>query len=446
LSSADRRVVRARIHGRVQGVWFRAWTQRTASALGLDGYEPIDDLGDSQHPVWSEVHEALAEHFKATGYDIKDLFRLIATSDAYRRIFPSVQFTKKSETELETSAGGGRLATSIGGTLTGRGGDIIIIDDPLKAEEAQSEDARRNVINWYKRTLLSRLNDKRRGVIILVMQRLHEEDLSGYLLEQGGWHHLDLPAIAIETQDIRIGPNATDVHCRKEGDVLHPGREPFDALMAIKNAIGSQLFSAQYQQRPVPAEGNLIKREWLKFYDSMPEGWPEVQIIQSWDIAGTVKETGNYSVCTTWAVHKKTYYLIDVWRGRLEYPDLRRKVISMQEEFGAKTVLIEMAGLGLNLVHDLLNDSPIGFPNPIGIEPKGDKRDRMAAASAQIEAGHMLLPKEAPWLGDFMHELLAFPGGRYDDQVDSVSQFINWNGKRSKPRVSLFGPKVFYAK
>ena len=353
-------------------------------------------------------------------------FRLVVESDWYRRLFPRMRLVKDTGTECVTRASGGRIATSIGSTLTGRGADVIIIDDPLKAEEAHSGTARKHVIDWYTTSLVTRLNDKRRGVIIVVMHRLHEDDLVGHLLRQAGWRHLDLPAIAIEDQVIRVGPGPHDLHRRKEGDLLHPEREARETLERIKVDLGSLAFSAQYQQRPLPIEGNLIKREWFKRYHAPPQPAADLRVVQSWDVATTTRQTSDYSVCTTWAMLEKTYYLLDVWRDRLEYPDLKRKVISLQELHGAGTVLIENVGLGLSLVQDLCADSPAGFPNPIGILPEGNKLTRMEAQTARIEAGQVVLPEDAPWLDVFLSELLAFPHGRHDDQVDSVSQFLAW--------------------
>lgn len=165
---------------------------------------------------------------------------------------------RDSGSEFVTTAGGSRYATSVGGTLTGRGADLIIVDDALKAEEAMSELARKRVIDWYSGSLVSRLNDKTRGSIIVIAQRLHEDDLPGHLLRIGGWEHLDLPAIAVEDAVIPIGRGK--VINRKVGDILHPERENKEALDRIKAEIGSLMFSAQYQQRPVPPEGNWSKR------------------------------------------------------------------------------------------------------------------------------------------------------------------------------------------
>ena len=135
-----------------------------------------------------------------------------------------MRLAKDTETECVTTKGGGRFAVPVGGSFTGRGADVIIIDDPMKADDAQSEKARRAVNEWYGTTLLSRLDDKGSGAIILVMQRLHEDDLAGKLLRDGGWCHLNLPAIAQEDEEIAIGRGV--VHPRRKGEALHPEREP----------------------------------------------------------------------------------------------------------------------------------------------------------------------------------------------------------------------------
>ena len=149
-------------------------------------------------------------------------------------------------------------------------------------------------------------------------------------------------------------------------------------------------------------------------------------MVQSWDIAAMTGQANDYSVCTTWLKTKKDYYLIDVFRARLQYPDLRRMVASLATRYAADTVLIEDAGPGMVLLQDLQRDIPIGMNRPIGVKPEGSKADRMAAQSAKIEAGHVYLPREAQWLDNFLLEVLGFPQARHDDQVDSVSQFLKW--------------------
>jgi len=362
-------------------------------------------------------------------------FRMVVESPWYRRAFPRMKLRRETMAECITTLGGGRVAVSVGGSITGRGADFILIDDPLKAEDAASESARRNVIEWYEGTLSTRLNDKERGVIVLVMQRLHQDDLAGHLLERSGWAQLSLPAIALEDQAVPIGPGM--VHHRKCDEVLHPERESRETLDRIRDEIGSLRFSAQYQQAPVPLEGNLVRREWLRRYETAPDPGPGVRIVQSWDIATTTGAHNDYSVCTTWAMMRKQWYLLDVWRDRVAYADLKRRIVRHALHHGAGTVLIEKAGPGEHLVQELAADRTPGFPRPIGIRPKGDKVERLEAQTPRLEDGRVLVPTEAPWLAAFLEELLAFPLGRHDDQVDSVSQFLRWAWDRERGRGSL---------
>ena len=310
----------------------------------------------------------------------------------------------------------------------------------MNANEAHSEAARKRVIDWYGGALVSRLNDKRTGSIIAVMQRLHEDDLAGHLLRQGGWSQLNMPAIAFEEETIELGQGRT--HVRQSGDILHPGRESREALEAIKAEVGSLLFSAQYQQQPVPVEGNLIRRSWFLTYDALPSATYGTRIVQSWDVAMMTSGRNDYSACSTWLVHQNDAYLVHVYRARLEYPELRRKVIALATEHRASMVLIEDAGPGMNFLQDLRATMPNGMTRPIGVKPEGSKVDRMAAQSAKIEAGHVHLPKSAPWLGEFLTELLSFPNGRHDDQIDSVSQFLRWLQTAAYNQISFVAPIV----
>jgi predicted phage terminase large subunit-like protein len=369
-------------------------------------------------------------------------FRSVVTSAWYKAIFPRMRLAKDTEMECVTTRGGGRTAISVGGSLTGRGADVIIIDDPMKADDAHSETTRRSVNEWYSRTLVSRLDDKEHGAIILVMQRLHEDDLAGMLLQEGFWRHLDLPAIAEEDQQIPIGIGG--VYKRKKGEALHAIRESLEVLANLKKEMGSLTFSAQYQQRPIPLDGNLIRRSWIKWYESLPVE-RGANMVQSWDVASTTGKTSDYSVCTTWLKLRRTYYLADLWRGRLEFPDLRRKVIELAHMHKPTHLLIEEVGLGIPLVQDLRVTDERGVPVPISIKPDADKIVRMEAQAARFEAGQVCLPKEAPWLDTLLHELMAFPNSRHDDQIDSISQFLNWAEARElyEPIVALVGPKFW---
>src|SRR5262245_16152567 len=169
--------------------------------------------------------------------------RALMRSSLYGRLFPKTQISSAKDTALEfaTTLGGGRLSTSVGGTLTVRGGNIIIIDDGMKPQDAYSEAARESIKQWYANTLLSRLDDKTKDAIVVVMQRLHVDDLAGHLLEQDGWTHLNLPAIAMSEQRIQLGPDR--YHLRAMGELLHPVREPQKTLDEFKQSMGSMDFA-----------------------------------------------------------------------------------------------------------------------------------------------------------------------------------------------------------
>jgi predicted phage terminase large subunit-like protein len=352
--------------------------------------------------------------------------RAVMTSAWYRECFPQTRLdaSKSAEMEFMTTRRGFRLATSTGGTLTGRGGDTMIIDDPAKPQDAKSKILRDSLYDWFHNTLLTRLNNRDTGTIILVMHRLHEDDLSGHLLDQGGWEALILPAIAEMEQ--RIALSDGEFWIRRPGDAIHPEFESKEWWERKRHEYGSADFSAQFQQAPVPEEGNLVRKEWLQWYDTLPARALGTEIVQSWDVASTTVNSSDWSVCTTWLRCQRAYYLLDVWRGRLEYPRLRGKLIELAREHAPNRILIEKTGPGLHLVQEFrINPAP-QVPVPIGITPEGEKSVRMQGQSARFEAGQVFLPRTAPWLSEFLRELLAFPAGRHDDQVDSVSQFLNW--------------------
>lgn len=348
--------------------------------------------------------------------------RTVLESPWYQGLFPGLQLTAKRQRNLEltTTQHGYRFASGVGGAVLGRGADLIVIDDPIKAIDALSEAGRRHVAEFYGNTLSTRLNDKQTGAIVIVMQRLHEDDLVGHVLAKEEWEVVSLPAIATEAQTYQLSDDPEDVYVRPAGEVLHEEREPRDILEGIRRVQGSLLFSAQYQQNPIPADGNVIRRDWLRSYQTPPRF---DRVIVSWDTASTLEETSDWSVGTVWGAVGLDYYLIDLVRDRLESPDLRRKIIALSDKHEANATLIEDTELGRALAQDLRRSSEL---RPIMMRPRFDKQARLLAQSARFEAGQVFLPQEAPWLGDYIAELLAFPNGRHDDQVDSTSQALNY--------------------
>jgi len=349
--------------------------------------------------------------------------RAVMNNAWYRRIFPRARTEggKNTELEFETVLRGFRLGTSVGGTLTGRGGNFIIIDDPMKPDQAESEAERQSVNQWYDNTLYSRLDNKAEDVIILVMQRLHVDDLVAHVQAKEAWVTLNIPAIAQADEQYRIADDK--FYDRKAGELLHPSREPQAALDVIKRNLGTQTFSAQYLQEPVPAGGAMVKWDWFRSYAEPPERGAGDFVTQSWDTASKGADVNSFSVCTTWLRRGADHYLLDVFRKRLEYPALKKQVEALAERWKPDAVLIEDKGSGTSLIQNLRQE---GRVMPLPIQPVGDKIVRASAQSAKIEGGHVLLPEKASWLEDFRLEIMAFPHGRFDDQVDSVSQYLGW--------------------
>jgi predicted phage terminase large subunit-like protein len=367
------------------------------------------------------------------GQDLADKLaratRTIMGSSFYRNVFPGAVLStaKQSVNDFVTSMQGFRMATSVGGVLTGRGADIIIIDDPLKPDEALSETRRGAVNDWYDNTLLSRLNNKEDGVIIIVMQRLHQDDLVGHVLERGeDWEILSFPAIAEEDENYAFEtPVGRSLFNRKVGDVLDPGRESLATLQSIKQLIGTYNFASQYQQNPTPMGGAMVLTEWLRYYE-VTAPLPRFScIIQSWDTANKCGELNDYSVCTTWGLYDGHSYLLHVLRQRLNYPDLKRKVAEQIAAYNPNHVIIEDKASGTQLIQDLKNDGVYQI-KPYEAPSQIDKIMRLHAQTEHFERGRVLLPTKAPWLAEYIRELTTFPGTKFDDQVDSTTQALDY--------------------
>jgi len=382
-------------------------------------------------PAWLFGHNPSAQIICVSySQDLSDKLatdcRSVMTSTWYQELFPGTRLTSPrcAVNDLATTAKGARLSTSIGGVLTGRGADFIIIDDPLKPEEALSETERQAVNRWYDNTLVSRLNDKRNGCIIIIQQRLHEDDLPGHVLRQGNWKLLRFPAIAEEDETYVVQtPYGKKSFSRRTGEALHPEREPLEMLNSIRQIHGEYDFSGQYQQSPAPLGGGMVKIRWFIRYS--PADLPKEfsLIIQSWDCACKASELSDFSVCTTWGVYQNHLFLLNVTRKRLDYPELKRAAMLNAQEFKASNIVIEDRSAGTQLIQELI---AAGMHGVVRYAPKDDKIMRMHSTSSTIENGFVHVPVEAPWLSEYLHEMTMFPNGKYDDQVDSTSQALDW--------------------
>jgi predicted phage terminase large subunit-like protein len=405
-------------------------------------------LASVAFPAWCLGHD-LSTQIVCVSYaqDLADKLsrdcRRIVSSDWYQRLFPTrLSPQRQAVAEFETTGQGCRLATSVGGVLTGRGADIIVIDDPLKPEEALSQTQRQAANEWFDHTLYGRLNDKRTGAIVLIMHRLHEDDLVGHVLAQEPWEVVRFPAIAEDDETHMIdAPLERRCVSRARGEALHPEREPLAMLEQIRRTIGDYNFAGQYQQAPAPQGGGMVKAMWFRSY--APNERPEEfdRVVQSWDTANKASELSDFSVCTSWGIKSKDLYLLHVLRRRMEYPELKGAVREQRDAFAASVVLIEDKASGTQLIQELVAD---GLHAVTRYQPQADKIMRMHAQTAMIENGFVHLPKEAPWLAEYLHELTAFPKGKHDDQVDSTAQMLDWFKRAGSGPSSNAGIWILY--
>lgn len=355
-------------------------------------------------------------------------FRKLIETEWHKNLFKGMTIDQRANraSEVKTEQGGGRLAVARGGSVTGFGADIIIVDDLLKADEGRSETARLNAHEFFTGTLLSRLNNRSTGRVIVIQQRLHEDDIAGRLIASGQYTHLNLPAIAEENQTIVLGRK--QVHTREPGDVLCPTLQSREVLEQTRREMGQFQFNAQYQQNPTPPDGGIIRWDWFESYNERPQRNEFQQIIQSWDTGMSADPQSDFSVCLTFGYKDRKWWLLDVFRRQLEFPDLVRAAHTLRSEWLADRVIIEKKGSGISLLQELKRDSATrGLYR--AFTPKMDKEDRMRGQTAKLSEGLVALPNEADWLAKFRHELNGFPNTRNDDQVDALSQFL-WHLSR----------------
>ncbi len=375
-------------------------------------------------PAWILGHDPSARVMAASyalplAYKHSIDCRMVMGEPWYQRLFPHTRLSRdqNEKNKFMTTARGYRIATSVGGTVTGEGGNYLIMDDPISALQAESKHEREQANRWFDHTFSTRLDDKARGVMVLVMQRLHAQDVSAHVLAKGGWEQLCLPALASSAEIYDFGRVCK---LREEGEPLHEARESVALIVRAKQELGSRAFAAQYQQEPLAEEGGMVKLHWLQRYDTPPIC---ERIVQSWDTAIKSGAQHDASVCLTFGESEGRHYLLDAYRMRAEYPDVKRAVVAQAARFSPHTVMIEDRASGQQLLQDLRRETALPL---IAGNPQGDKVMRLAAASAMIEAGMLYVPRQAGWLAEFEGELMGFPGAAHDDQVDALTQYLGW--------------------
>lgn len=353
------------------------------------------------------------------------MVRRVMMSPIYRRIFGDVLASKNQPPhELRTAAGGVRRGTSIDGTATGLGCDLMVFDDPQKALEGLSDAVRQSTNAAYENTFVSRQNDPKTSRKVLVMQNLHEDDFAGHILQLGEmWEVLRLSAIAEIDEEIPYDTFLGQrIFRRREGEPLHPARFSVEDLAQRRASVGEAIWSTQYQQRPSPAGGGLINISEFRLYG--PQERPIVfdRIVQSWDTAIKVEQWNDFSVCLTFGMKDGHAFLIDIFRQRVIYPDLRAAVVDQAQRHQATTILIEDKASGSQLIQELQRAGKSGI---VPCMPVGDKKMRMSQSTNPIRGGFIHVPVDAAFMQEFRHECAMFPNGRYCDQVDALSQALD---------------------
>ena len=352
---------------------------------------------------------------------------------------------QNAKQRFENSCTGYRIATSVGGTATGEGGSRLILDDPHSAQEAQSDVMRESAIDWFNMVWSSRLNDPKKDAMVVVMQRLHELDISGLILSGANkWEHVCIPAewdgVARKTSLGSYDPRKT------VGELICPARFGEEEIRSLKESLGSYGTAGQLQQDPNPSEGGILKTDAFNLWPA-DQGLPPFEyILQSYDCAFTEKTTGDPTACTVWAIFthngKRNAMLIDAWDDHLSYPELRKRAVAdWQTEYGGMTknsphsrarrpdrILVEAKASGQSLIQDLrLANVPVVGYNP----GKADKVSRAHQSAPTLELGLLWIPESGKnkgmpvsWAGAFMKQLGKFPVAAHDDYVDTFTQAV----------------------
>jgi len=350
--------------------------------------------------------------------------RAVMSSDWFRARWPHVIFStdQNVKTEFQNTAKGEMFCCGFGGSPTGHHGSRIVIDDPQNPKKAGSDVEREAVIEFWRGSLSTRFIPPATAACVLIMQRLHERDLTGYLLaeEPGVWTHLSLPMEATTRQTVVL-PSGRKI-VREEGELLCPDRFGADQVAALKVSLGSYGASGQLQQSPSPAGGGMLKRGWWKEYAAIPDALDEV--IQSWDCSFKETKDSDFVVGQVWGKKGASAYLLDQVRGRMDFPTTLKAIEALSAKWPAALAkLVEDKANGPAVISTLKTK----ISGLIAVEPRGSKEARASAVSPAIEAGNVFLPAPAlaHWVGDFIEECAVFPRGANDDQVDAMTQALD---------------------
>lgn len=354
--------------------------------------------------------------------------RSIIESDWYQREWSSV-FTMSRDQNVkshyENSARGTMFSTGMQATATGMGGDILIFDDPLNPEQAISQVEREAVNLRFDTTFRSRINDPATGVKIIIMQRLHELDLTGHVLarESTRWEHVSLPATAPEDKTWEF-PESKAIKNQKAGELLWSVRLPQSFLDSQRVGMGSWAFNGQYQQTPAPLDGGIVKRQWVRFYRQMPEKFEFM--VQSWDCTFSGGSDNDFVAGQVWGRSGGKYFMLPYRTyDRLDFGPTMAAIKACHAKFPqANAVLIEDKANGPAIISELQKE----IPGVVAVNPEGGKLARAQATAPLWESGSIELPDPQVfgciWIEDYLHNICTFPKAAHDDDVDATSQAL----------------------
>lgn len=363
---------------------------------------------------------AVISHSQALASDLATKTLQLINSEFYQRAFPGLHLRDNGRKAMDfvTTEGGGRYAASFETGITGRGFDIIIIDDPISAHHVKSDRERANVNESFDTMIASRLDDQINGAMIVVGQRMHEDDLSGNLLQKGGWKHICLPLVAEEQATYQLANSAWN---RKVGEPLLASQWPDEIIRRKREEVGTSIFAAQYQQNPSAATGELIRPDQIKPFTDLP---PDARrITLSWDTAVKSGSGNSYTVCLVIARDARRHYVIDLLRARLDPVSMRDAALDLIAAYKPSKILIEDASTGTGLESMLRERGHHAELCPTG----GRGKEERLESHLYMFAQHQILVKQnQPWTAEFESELLRFPFARHNDQVDALTQYLSW--------------------
>jgi predicted phage terminase large subunit-like protein len=383
-------------------------------------------------PIWVWTFDP-ARRFMFVSYSEKlstqhSVFRrMVIESDLYQerwgRLF-SFSKDQNLKSHYENSSRGAMFSTGMQATATGLGGDVLIFDDPLNPEQAVSQLEREAVNLRFDTTFRSRVNNPVTGVKIIIMQRLHELDLTGHILsrEAARWKHIALPALGEQSTSYEFPSGRTET--LNAGQPLWPARLPQSFLDSQRIGMGSWAFNGQYQQSPAPLEGGLIKRSWVRFYRQLPETFDFT--VQSWDCTFSGGSDNDFVAGQVWARANGKFYMLPYRTyERLDFGPTKAAIKACHAKFPrAHAILIEDKANGPAIISELQKE----IPGVIGVNPEGGKIARAQATAPLWEAGSIELPDPqvfgCPWIEDYIHNICTFPKAAHDDDVDATSQAL----------------------